>query len=85
MQFLDPMQKLNTLAKLTKDLSTWHCRVVHLGHKNLLWMAKYVLGREQVSGPAPNEIWMVNDWSSTTKNFSSILNKIYSFSRSSSF
>lgn len=56
MQFLDPTLKLYALAKLIENLSTWHGHVVHLGYKNLLWMTKYILGMEEISGPALNEI-----------------------------
>lgn len=46
MRFLDPVPKLHALAKPTKDLTTWHARVAHLGYKNLLRMSKYVLGMD---------------------------------------
>lgn len=56
MQFFDLMPKLYALAKLTKDISTWHGRIIYLKYKNLLWMTKYVLGIEDLSAFAPNEI-----------------------------
>lgn len=56
MRFVDPMPKLHALAKPTKDLTTWHARVAHLGYKNLLCMRKYVMVMDEVSGSAPDEI-----------------------------
>lgn len=56
MRFLDPTPKLHALAKSTKDLSTLHGRVAQLGYKNLFWITKYVLGIEEIFGPALNEI-----------------------------
>lgn len=77
MRFLDHVPKLHALAKPTKDFTTWHARVAHLGYKNSLRMSKYVLGMDEISGPAPDEIcgwcmmgrqqqeisWMPTTWS----------------------
>lgn len=56
MRFLDPTPELHALAKLAKYVLTWHGRVVYLGYKNLLQITKYILGMEEISGPAPNKI-----------------------------
>ena len=58
MQFIGdtPHLQLNALAKPTKDIKVWHGRVAHLGYRNLIRMKNYVLGMDEVSGPAPEDI-----------------------------
>lgn len=56
MRFVDSLPTLHALAKPTKDLTTWHARVAHLGYKNLLRIRNHVLGMDEVSGPPPDEI-----------------------------
>lgn len=58
MQFIGetPHPQLNALAKPTKDLKLWHGRLAHLGYRNLIQMKNRVLGMDEVSGPAPEEV-----------------------------
>ena len=57
MRFWTSMPKLHALAKPIKDISTCHGCVAHLGYQNLLWITKYILGIEEISGLALNEIY----------------------------
>ena len=56
MQLVNPMPKLYTLVKPTKNFTTWYVWVAYLSCKNLLHIRNYVIGMDEVSGLALNEI-----------------------------
>lgn len=57
MQFINLVSKLNTLTKLTTDLTTWYTQLASQGYQNLHQSYKYILNINKVSGLASNKIW----------------------------
>ena len=56
MQFINLVSKLNTLTKLTTDLTTWYTQLASQGYQNLHQSYKYILNINKVSGLASNKI-----------------------------